>query len=88
MALFQPKMRIRIFDMKSAPVQQIAQQWPQISRWLAAGEEVEVTEQDAVVAKLVPVAKQPDFLARAKAIWGDKPQGKPLSEIVSESRGN
>jgi antitoxin (DNA-binding transcriptional repressor) of toxin-antitoxin stability system len=76
--------------MKSATVQQIPQQWPQISRWLAEGEEVEVTEQDLVVAKLVPATKgvpqQPDFLSRAKAIWGENPQGKPLSEIVSESR--
>jgi hypothetical protein len=26
--------------------------------------------------------KQPDFLARAKKIWGDKPAGKPLSELA------
>jgi antitoxin (DNA-binding transcriptional repressor) of toxin-antitoxin stability system len=79
--------------MKSATVQEIPQQWPQISRWLAAGEEVEVREQDSVVAKLVPVTtgsthQQPDFLARAKAIWGESPQGKLLSEIVNESRGS
>ncbi len=77
--------------MKSATVQQIPQQWPQISRWLADGEEVEVTEQNSVVAKLVPATKtipqQPDFLARAKAVWGENPQGKPLSEIVNDSRG-
>lgn len=51
-----------------------------------------MTEQDSVVAKLVPatkgVSQQPDFLARAKAIWGENPQGKPLSEIVNESRGS
>lgn len=32
-------------------------------------------------------AAEPDFLARAKAVWGEKPTGKPLSELVSESRG-
>ena len=31
-------------------------------------------------------AAEPDFLARAKAVWGEKPAGKPLSECVSESR--
>jgi hypothetical protein len=31
-------------------------------------------------------AAEPDFLARAKAVWGEKPAGKPLSELVSESR--
>ena len=30
---------------------------------------------------------EPDFLARAKAVWGDQPDGKPLSELVSEGRG-
>ena len=31
-------------------------------------------------------AAEPDFLARAKAIWGEQPAGKPLSALVSESR--
>ena len=30
---------------------------------------------------------EPDFLARAKSVWGDQPEGKPLSELVSEARG-
>lgn len=75
--------------MKTASVQQLPEQWPQILRWVAAGEEVEVTQQDKVVAKVVPATAtpQPDFLARAKAIWGDQPPGKPLSAIVAEARG-
>jgi hypothetical protein len=32
-------------------------------------------------------ALEPDFFARAKAIWGDAPAGKPLSALVSEARG-
>lgn len=76
--------------MKSTSVQELPQLWPEILRWLATGEEVEVREHDAVVAKLAPVSKsaaaQPDFLARAKAIWGNAPEGKPLSEVVAESR--
>ena len=31
-------------------------------------------------------SSEPDFLARAKAIWGDAPEGKPLSALVSEAR--
>ena len=31
-------------------------------------------------------ADEPDFLARAKVIWGEQPAGKPLSVLVSESR--
>lgn len=42
-----------------------------------------------VIAKVVPArpAPRPDFLARAKAIWGEQPPGKPLSELVLEARG-
>jgi antitoxin (DNA-binding transcriptional repressor) of toxin-antitoxin stability system len=75
--------------MKTASVQQLPQQWPEILRWVAAGEEVQVTQQDKVIARVVPArpAPRPDFLARAKAIWGEQPPGKPLSEIVLEARG-
>ena len=33
-------------NMKTASVQQLPQQWPKILRWVAAGEEVQVTQQD------------------------------------------
>jgi len=33
-----------------------------------------------------PEVPEPDFLARAKAVWGDRPVGKPLSELVAEGR--
>ena len=72
--------------MKTASVQQLPQKWTQILEWVAAGEEVELTEKEKVIAKVVP-AHQPDFLARAKNIWGEHPPGKPLSELVSEARG-
>ena len=72
--------------MKTATVQQVPQRWAQILEWLAAGEEVELTEAERIVAKLVP-AGQPDFLARAKLIWGEQPEGKPLSALVAEGRG-
>ena len=51
----------------------------------------EVRQQNKVVAKVVPaqssLTSQPDFLARAKAIWGEQPAGKPLSTVVAETRG-
>jgi antitoxin (DNA-binding transcriptional repressor) of toxin-antitoxin stability system len=74
---------------KTATVQQVPEQWPDILKWVAAGEEVQMTDADRVVAKLVPaVTSQPDFLNRAKAVWGENPAGKSLSEIVAESRGS
>ncbi len=74
--------------MKTTSVQEVPQQWADILRWVANGEEVEMTHQDRVVARLVPAAApSPDFLARAKAVWGETPPGKTLSTIVSEDRG-
>ncbi|HEX7569141.1 MAG TPA: hypothetical protein VF492_01415 [Verrucomicrobiae bacterium] len=71
--------------MKTASVQQAPQKWAQILEWVAAGEEVELTQQEKVVARVIP-ATQPDFLARAKSIWGEQPAGKPLSALVAEGR--
>ena len=75
--------------MKNASVQQLPEQWAEILRWVAAGEEVQLTEKDQVVARVVPVtpAVTPDFLARAQAVWGEAPAGKPLSALVAEARG-
>jgi antitoxin (DNA-binding transcriptional repressor) of toxin-antitoxin stability system len=39
--------------MRTAGVQRVPRQWPEILRWLAEGEEVQVTRQDKVVAKAV-----------------------------------
>ncbi len=75
-------------NMKSATAEDVPQQWPQILQWVAAGEEVQVTQQDKVVARLLPATvARPEFLARAKAIWGESPSGTPLSQVVSEARG-
>ena len=47
-----------------------------------------MTDHDKVVAKLVSAdATQPDFVTRAKAIWGENPPGKSLSAIISDARG-
>lgn len=55
---------------------------------IARGERLEILSNGAVTATLVPSAKpiEPDFLERAKRIWGEHPVGMPLSEIVSASR--
>jgi len=73
---------------KTATIQQVPERWPDILKWVASGEEVEMTDHDKVVAKLVPAeASPPDFVGRAKAIWGENPPGKSLSAIVAEARG-
>ena len=86
-----PKMmQIRATKMPTTSIlKKRAANQPEILRWVAAGEEVQVTQQDKVVARVVPAkpSLQPDFLGRAKAIWGEQPPGKPLSEVVAEARG-
>ena len=49
---------------------------------------LEITAGGAVKATLLPTDRppEPDFLGRAKRIWGENPPGKLLSEIVSEAR--
>ena len=45
---------------------------------------------ERAAASTLPMANaitQPDFLMRAKTVWGERPAGKPLSEHVAEARG-
>ena len=78
--------------MKTTSIQQVPEQWAQILEWLASDEEVQVTRNDRIIARIVPandtsVPDSPDFLARATAVWGTAPGGHPLSALVNESRG-
>jgi antitoxin (DNA-binding transcriptional repressor) of toxin-antitoxin stability system len=74
---------------KTATIQQVPEQWPDILKWVPAGEEVEMTDHDKVVAKIIPASvAQPDFVGRARKIWGENPPGKSLSAIVDEGRGS
>ncbi len=73
---------------KAASVDQVPEQWADILKWVRSGEEVQMTDHNEVVAKLVPAgASGPDFVKRAKVVWGENPPGKSLSEIVSDARG-
>ena len=49
-------------------------------------EELEVWLERRRFKTSVAEVPEPDFLARAKAVWGDHPVGKPLSELVAEER--
>lgn len=74
--------------MKTAAISELPKVWTDILRWVSAGEEVQLTDSDKTVARVLPPTHAaPDFLARAKAIWGEQPEGKPLSALVEEGRG-
>ena len=74
--------------MKTATLQQLPMQWPDILRWVSNGEEVLIVDHDRTVARVLPpVPPAPDYLARAQTIWGPNPAGKALSDLVGEGRG-
>ena len=74
--------------MKTATLQQLPTQWTDILRWVTAGEEVQITDHDKTVARVLPPSPPaPDFVARARAVWGEQPEGTPLSALVEEGRG-
>jgi len=54
-----------------------ASQLDELARWL---------EQKRAPKPTTSMA-EPDFLARARAIWGETPAGEPLSALVSHARG-
>jgi antitoxin (DNA-binding transcriptional repressor) of toxin-antitoxin stability system len=77
--------------MKTATIRKVQHNLAEVLSWVERGEEVRVLRRNKVVARLLPptpgVPHSPDFIARAKAIWGVKPMGARPSDLVSESRG-
>jgi antitoxin (DNA-binding transcriptional repressor) of toxin-antitoxin stability system len=77
--------------MKVASVRQIQHNLAEVLSWVQQGQEVHVFRRKKLVARLLPPDPEPtaspDFLARARGIWGKAPRGKALSALVSEARG-
>jgi antitoxin (DNA-binding transcriptional repressor) of toxin-antitoxin stability system len=80
-----------MFNMKSASVREVQHQFAKVLSWVARGEEVKVYRRKQLVARLVPpgpvASESPDFVGRARRVWGKRPRGKSLSQLVSEARG-
>ena len=80
-----------LFHMRTATVRQVQHNLKEVLAWVDGGEEVRVVRRGKVVARLLPptphVAQSPDFVDRARAIWGDSPHGESLSVLSSEARG-
>ncbi len=86
-----PCMCVIMSNMRTATIRDVQHNLADVLSCVERGEEVIVLRRGKMVAKLVPPdpspRASPDFLARAKAVWGSEPKGRRLSEIVSESRG-
>lgn len=64
--------------MRTASVRDLRNSFARISRWLEAGETVEVTKRGRAFARIVPAMKtkkktaaKPDIMARLRADFGD-----------------
>ena len=83
-----------MYHMKTASIRDIHHDFARVLTWIEEGEQVQITKRKRVVARLVPVKakptklKWPDLAARRKKIFPSGVQGKPVSEIVSDGRGD
>jgi antitoxin (DNA-binding transcriptional repressor) of toxin-antitoxin stability system len=83
-------MCVNLSNMKTASVRQMQHGLSEVLSWVESGEEVLVYRRKKLVARLVPPTPgpvaSPDFLARACGVWGKRPRGKLISELVAEGR--
>jgi antitoxin (DNA-binding transcriptional repressor) of toxin-antitoxin stability system len=80
-----------MYHMKQASVRDLRYEFKKIERLLRQGEEVQITKRRRVIARLVPETTEgakatPDFLARLRAIYGDKVLAVSGAELLSSDR--
>ena len=80
--------------MKKASVADLRNKFARISKWIEAGETVEITKRGQIFAPLNPAVPKrgrlewPNFEARLRSIWPHAVGGNSLSEIIDEARGD
>ena len=57
--------------MKTATTQQVPQQWAQILRWLASDEEVQVTQDERIIARILPSSLSSTASSESKDTFWD-----------------
>ena len=79
--------------MLTATVRDLRNNFARVSLWIANGEEVTVTKDGKPFAILAPIRNRqpasqwPDLAARRRRLFPKGLPGKPVSEIISEGRG-
>jgi antitoxin (DNA-binding transcriptional repressor) of toxin-antitoxin stability system len=80
--------------MKTASVRDLRNSFARVSRWLEAGETVEVTKRGRVFAHILPAGPtkgkrvpKPDILARLKADFGDLLVSDDVYDEVTREAG-
>ena len=79
--------------MPTATVRDLRNDFARVSLWIANGEAVTVTKDGKPFATLAPirgpktVPQWPDLAARRRRLFPHGVKGKPVSELISEGRG-
>jgi prevent-host-death family protein len=78
--------------MKSVSIREVQHNLAAVLRRVEDGEEISISRHKEVVARLLPPLRisirvaHPDYVARAKQVWGSKPRGKSLSTAILSDR--
>ena len=79
-----------MYHMKKATVRDLRYDFPKIERALRAGQEIQITKRNRVIARLVPeketAPELPDFEARLQRIFGDRILEPSGAELIREER--
>lgn len=80
-----------MYHMKKASIRDLRYGFKKIERMLHLGEEIQITKHRRVIARLIPEGAQspieiPDFMARLRAIYGNKSLKVSGAELVSNDR--
>jgi antitoxin (DNA-binding transcriptional repressor) of toxin-antitoxin stability system len=78
--------------MRKATVRDLRYRFGEVENLLGEREEILITKRKRVIARLIPsphpvAARLPDFLARLKAIYNNKPLKVTGAELVAGERG-
>ena len=75
--------------MKKATVHDLRYRFAKIEQVLRAGEEIQITKRNRIIARLVPegnIAGLPDIMARLQEIYGDTRLDVTGAQLISEER--
>jgi antitoxin (DNA-binding transcriptional repressor) of toxin-antitoxin stability system len=78
-----------MYHMKKATVRDLRYDFPKIERALRAGEQIQITKRNRVIARLVPETSRPelpDIMARLREIYGDKQLAVSGAELIEAER--
>jgi len=80
-----------MYHMRNATVRDLRYRFREVENLLRAGEEIHITKRKRVIARVVPIKppgrpQRPDFLARLKDFYGDKPLKVSGAELISRER--